>query len=109
MQRPVMNPGMFEDATTSKKPRARFSLLRPVARAFKFVGRILFYRPLSRRLRVDDGLSPLSRFVRGFLYRLAFVPLLVAVLVGALVFAGTHPARPETEIDPSSQGIFFES
>src|SRR5215468_8664204 len=59
MQRPVMNPTFFEEHAPAA-PKGRFRLLRPIARLFKLIGRILFYKPLSRRLRVDDGLGPFS-------------------------------------------------
>jgi hypothetical protein len=112
MQRPVMNPAFFEDASHAPAPKRRrwWSIFRPIGLIFKFGAKVLFFKLFSRkRLRVDDGLSPVSRFTRGLFYRLAFLPLFLALAVGALVFAGTHPLRAATELDPSSQGIYYEA
>src|SRR5439155_22632060 len=110
MQRPVMNPSFLEDnSAPPPAPRRWYSFLRPIAKLFRFVSRILFYKPLRRRLRVDDGISPISRFIRGVLYRLAFVPFLIAIAVLAMVYAGTHPQQAASELDPTCQGIYYDA
>src|SRR5436190_1353638 len=102
MQRPVMNPGIFEDSEPAPKAK-RWAALRAIACMGRAVRRVLFYRPLSRRLRVDDGLTPFTRFVRGLLYRLAFVPVFIALAVSAVIYAGTHPNAPASDLDPTCQ------
>jgi hypothetical protein len=107
-----MNPSFLEENDGSAKPpalRRWYSFLRPIGKLFRFVSRILFYKPLRRRLRVDDGISPIARFIRGVLYRLAFVPFLIAIAVVAMVYAGTHPQPAASELDPTCQGIYYDA
>src|SRR5437762_12630122 len=108
MQRPVMNPSVFEDEAVSA-PKPWWKRL-GLGRLFRMIGLVLFYKPLSRRrLRVEDGLSPVSRFVHGLSYRLAFVPIFIALLVAAMVYAGTHPILTESNLDPTSQGLYYDT
>jgi acetyl esterase/lipase len=58
---------------------------------------------------VDDGLTPASRFIRGLLYRLAFVPLLIALAVSGMIYAGSHPFPPPSDLDPTCQGIYYDA
>jgi pimeloyl-ACP methyl ester carboxylesterase len=112
MQRPVMNPNFFEEAAAAKPAR------RPVWRlaidlvlnALKRVGRVLMYDPFSRlmALRVEEG-TPASRIVRGVLYRLAFVPLLIAATACAIVWIATHPRTVLTEEDPALHEVYYEA
>jgi hypothetical protein len=120
MQRPVMDVTYLEDGPTVKRPIRNF-----FAAIFGFVWRIirmffrgLFYNPLSSlrsgsRFRNEIG-SPLSRFMRGFAYRLAFVPILAALFCCALVYSATHSLAPQfggtggPTMDPSSQGVYYD-
>ncbi|MBC8105025.1 MAG: hypothetical protein H7Z14_00415, partial [Anaerolineae bacterium] len=96
MQRPVMDiTYMEEDKHAGHSARRRFQLVRAVLHAVwqtvRRIVRILTYNPLSRtpfgRFRNDDG-SPLSRFLRGVAYRLAFVPVFAALTACAFVYSG---------------------
>ncbi|MGD1278621.1 MAG: hypothetical protein ABR964_15520 [Tepidisphaeraceae bacterium] len=58
-------------------------------------------------LPVEDG-TLLARFLRGLLYRLAFIPVLVMLAVCALVYCGTHPRIAAAEIDPFVQGVYYD-
>src|SRR6185436_8525805 len=98
-------------------------------RTIKLVFRALFYDPLSNvrfgaRFRNEDGSLP-TRILRSIAYRLAFVPVIAALFACALVYSATHPmarrAQGATaaggsgavatggEIDPSSQGIYYDA
>jgi pimeloyl-ACP methyl ester carboxylesterase len=110
MQRPVMNPTFFDDSPTSGSRRRRLrrlvgsAIFRPLRMGFRF----LMYDPMSsiRGFRVEEG-TPTSRFMRGILYRLAFVPVLMAATACAIVWTSTHPRPVLAEVDPSSVGIHY--
>src|SRR5215204_5860570 len=104
MQRPVMNPSFVYDSPASGKPRrARFAWLWAVLR---FVGRVLLASPFGKRksFRNEEG-TALSRLVRGLTYRMAFVPVLLAGFLAAIVLAATHPGRSVHGADPLSYGV----
>jgi pimeloyl-ACP methyl ester carboxylesterase len=46
--------------------------------------------------------------VRGLFYRLALMPVLLALVIGALVYTGTHPPHVPTVSDPAMYGIYFD-
>jgi hypothetical protein len=109
MQRPVMNPMYLDDPPP--RPRDRWKLLRIAWRICRVVLRICFKEiRLGRRradLRIEDG-TPAQRIVRGILYRLAFAPVILAMFVAALVFAGTHPQRiPADNGEPRLQALYY--
>jgi predicted alpha/beta-fold hydrolase len=71
---------------------------------------VLFFSPFGHKgsFRNEEG-SRLSRFVRGFTYRLAFVPVILVIFLTALVFAATHPGNaPVVGSDPLSQGVYYD-
>src|SRR5450432_3587384 len=110
MQRPVMNPNLFPD-DAPQAPSQRKKILRQLAlacwQALQLTFKLLTYRPFSRpKLRVEDG-SASSRFVRGLMYRLAFVPLFLATAACAVVWTSTHPNYASAEIDPNSENLFY--
>src|SRR5687768_12265093 len=101
MQRPVMNPMFMEekDAAANKRPAPKprwHQVVRGwLMRGVKFVARTMFtslFRGNAARLKIEDG-TPLQRFIRAVLYRLAFVPVILVIFVTAMVFAVTHPPR----------------
>jgi pimeloyl-ACP methyl ester carboxylesterase len=111
-----MNPMYMDedDSSSSRRGGRRADRWRWARRALRFVWRmvkVLFSDILLRRRREkvrDEVGTPLSRFVRGLLYRLMFVPTLLAVLVTVLVVTATHP-RPATGVmDPTSQGVYYD-
>src|SRR2546423_721327 len=110
MQRPMMNPTWVDDEQAPRR-QSFVDRLRPLWRALRLIGKILLWDPLTRGrvrgLRIEDG-TPWQRFCRGVLYRLTFLPVFAALTVAALVYAGTHPGQIPTEIDPNSQGIYYE-
>jgi pimeloyl-ACP methyl ester carboxylesterase len=111
MQRPIMNPTFLEDHTPLRR-RKFWARLAPLFRVAKAVGRVMLWNPLRGRtqfrVRIEDG-TPWQRFCRGLLYRLTFLPVLTALAVVVLVYTGTHPHCQVADIDPSSQGIYYEA
>ncbi len=125
MQRPVLNPSFLDDEPDPNAGKSWRARLRPVFRLLRVAGRVLFWDPLAqwrmRRLKVEVG-TPFSRFCRGVAYRVAFVPLFLALGVVTLVFSGTHPSTAPAapalvakglpvgvERDPASEGTYFEA
>lgn len=115
-QRPVMDITYLNDADVGEQsPPARMKALRAlwrmVVRTAKLAAGVLTYRPFGRsrlaRFRNDDG-TPASRFVRGALYRLAFVPIVIVTAACAMVYSGTHPIIATSDVDPNSLGIYYE-
>src|SRR4051812_45836885 len=122
MERPILNPmlALIEepDAPEPAPPVGRlgrfFGAIRFVFnrtwRIVRWFIRCLFSKPLSRRqpaFRNEDG-SAVGRFCKGVAYRVLFVPLLVAIMASAFVFAGTHPKPRPVELDPSSAGLYYD-
>jgi pimeloyl-ACP methyl ester carboxylesterase len=112
MQRPVMNPNFFEDTPSAKPPRRPIwrVALDLALRALKRVGQVLMYDPFSRIVgfHVEDG-TPMSRIIRGVLYRLAFVPLLIVATACAIVWIGTHPRTIVSQEDPGLHDVYYEA
>lgn len=107
MQRPVMNPMDLSDAAA---PQGRWIRLGWLWRIVKLLVRVLLTDPLAvrrQKLKVEEG-TRLGRFIRGLLYRLAFVPVLLELIIIALVFTGTHPPRVAAQADPATQGIYYD-
>jgi pimeloyl-ACP methyl ester carboxylesterase len=107
MQRPVMNP-MFLDQEERNAPSGPSRW----RRVFKVVGRIVkfgFTNVFRRKEKVRNEVgTAFSRFVRGLLYRLMFVPTILAVLVTCLVVTATHPRTASGVADPVTQGVYYD-
>src|SRR6266536_3349181 len=106
MERPVMNPSFtYEAPPPPKKKRERFALIRKTGR---LIVRVLMSHPFGHRhFRNEDG-SRLSRFIRGFTYRLAFVPVLLVAFLTCMVLAATHPGRSAQGADPMTFGVYYD-
>ena len=111
MQRPVMNPTFtFEQPPPpkAKAPKPRHRIARAFWRVVKLVARLLLFSPFKHKnFRNEDG-SRLSRFVRAFTYRLAFVPVILVIFLTALVFAATHPGQAAVASDPLTYGVYYD-
>lgn len=119
MQRPVMNPMFMEEKDgpaggSKRKLSVKKRILQFVwtwlFRGLKLAKRLLFtnlFKLDRARLRVEDG-TPVQRFIRGVMYRLAFVPIILALFVTTLVFAVTHPPRTMIDADPLVQGVYYD-
>src|SRR5262249_41782706 len=109
MQRPVMDPTFMYDAPggTGKKRRTRFGWLWRIVRVF---WNVLFFSPFGHKgsFRNEDG-SRLSRFVRGFSFRLAFVRVILVVFLTALMLGTSHPGQSTMSgTDPLSLGVYYD-
>jgi pimeloyl-ACP methyl ester carboxylesterase len=111
MQRPMMSPTFFEeshDSSSAKRRPLRFLWLlfwKPI----RLILRMLTYDPVSRiGFRAEEH-TAFQRFIRAIMYRLAFVPVLLAAVACAVVWTSTHPRAVVTETDPSAQGIHYET
>lgn len=112
MQRPVMHPNFFEEDAPAPVSRRRqlLSLLGGTLwRVCRLFFRLLTYDPLARisGFRVDEG-TPFSRFIRGLLYRLAFVPVFIVAVACAIVWIATHQRPVQAQADPHSMGLYHE-
>ncbi len=110
MQRPVMDPTFVDDAQHSAA-RLRKPRFRQMWKLARKLGSILLTdlmpRIVRKRLKVEEG-TPLGRFVRGVMYRLAFMPILLSLVIAALVMTGTHPPAVSVETDPATDAIYYE-
>lgn len=104
-----MNPMLMDDETPARRPAA-VSLWRRAARILWRVGKVLFMDVLRRQrpVLVNEVGTPFSRFVRGFLYRMLFVPTILLVMVAILVVCATHPKPAPAVVDPISQGVYYD-
>ncbi len=102
-----MNPSFHEDAQAAVAGEPRW--LRVGRLLWRVLG-LLFTDIFGRKkspLRVDKG-RRFSRFLRGLLYRMMFIPVLIAIIVTVLVAVGTHPQGSAPVTDPASQGIYYD-
>lgn len=102
-----MNPDIFEEEPTHSSGMgfSPFKLLRGMARR---TWGILLWRPVVLVSRPVDP-SPLwVRVVRGTIYRLSIIPFLIAILVAAFVWTGSHPAEPPVGSDPTALGLHYD-
>lgn len=110
MQRPVMNPTFFEESSPHSGQKRLLRLLgHSIWRVVRLGLRFLTYDPFHSiaGFRVEEG-SPTVRIIRGIMYRLAFVPVFIALAACAIVWVSTHPRSVTVPIDPASQGIYYE-
>jgi hypothetical protein len=107
MQRPVMHPQYLDDLDSEPKRAPRFARIK---RLLRLGGRILltemFFWRSSAGVKIEDA-PPFVRFVRGLLYRLAFVPIFVVIVVAAIVYSSTHPPVSYSRLDPGAQNMYF--
>ena len=107
MQRPVMNPSfMFEPPAKAAPKRKKFAWVWSI---LKRLVRLMLSHPFGGKqpFRNEEG-TKLGRFIRGFAYRLAFVPLILVMFLTALVLAATHPQRPLPTQDPLTVGVYYD-
>jgi hypothetical protein len=107
MQRPIMDPTFLNDPTPVRSPKRRriWALLKAIVK----LGKLLITTPLSRRprLRIEDG-TRWQRFLRGFIYRLALMPVLLVLFLILIVLAATHPGRVASGADPVAYGLYYD-
>jgi pimeloyl-ACP methyl ester carboxylesterase len=114
MQRPTLNPTLFEDRfePQPKKPRSRrwLIMLKWSWRIVRLVGKVLLsniFRP-KNAIVVEEG-TRTTRILRAIGYRAAFVPVLLTFVVAALVFAATHSPTPVSPSRlPDTLNLYYE-
>lgn len=110
MQRPVLNPSFLDDPDFDlPKPRRR--PWRVVWTGVRAIGRLLLWQPFYHRaVHPEDPEIPLSwkKCVGILLRRMVFVPIALTLIIGALVYRGTHPMTYETGETPANMGIYYE-
>jgi pimeloyl-ACP methyl ester carboxylesterase len=97
----------FADEPSSKRTRASVLLAfrRGLGRGLGFLFRDIFGRAAR-----NDPTNPLSsRILRGLSYRLLFAPLVLALLAATLVYRGTHGPAVAAAIDPTCQGMYYDT
>jgi len=111
MKRPVMNPSYLdEDHKPSPRKQSRWRAVQTVVKFVWRIVRVLFmdvFRRNKSKIKDETG-TPTSRFLKAVLYRLMFVPTVVAVLVCVFVVTATHPKAAVGLLDPSSQGVYYD-
>lgn len=120
MERPRLNPSTVfdeEEVGSRKGGTGRGGLRRVMGRVWNVAWRVggWMLTPVVGRGKVREGEehSPVVRLVRGVVYRLAVVPVLGGMVVGVLVYAGTHPEGVRQSamggVDPTALGVYFET
>jgi pimeloyl-ACP methyl ester carboxylesterase len=111
MQRPSMNPSFVQEDDGSSPPVRWKIPWRVLLKPFKVVIGVLLADPFARLrhkgLRIDEG-TAFSRATRALLYRLAFVPVIIALFAMALVYASTHPLTTPSQMDPMTVGLYYD-
>src|SRR5438128_11342704 len=102
MERPLMNPMFLGDMEGPPPPKK--SLLRRIFGLPGALGRLLladvfFWR--GNRLKIEDG-GIFNRLIHLLCYRILFAPLALVLVVGLLVYMGTHPPRSQVVVDARS-------
>lgn len=110
MERPIMNPMFLEGTPQPPPPKRRglgwavFAILRGVFRLFTLD--LCFWRRHSR-LQVEDG-AAWHRALRGLLYRLLFIPVIIFAVLSGIVWVGSHPSRTNPPGDPMTVGLYYD-
>jgi pimeloyl-ACP methyl ester carboxylesterase len=110
MNRPRLNPLFMEDAKPAPQKVPKWiKVLRLIGRGARVLTTDIFGRGRKQGDLKDEVGSPIARIIRGFLYRLMFLPTLLAILVAVLVVTATHPTTAPGVLDPMSQGVHYET
>jgi pimeloyl-ACP methyl ester carboxylesterase len=104
MDRPVLNPDIFPDAPPKARPSRLASL--PVMATSVLLG-ILFLDLLNWSSKKKKPPSP-ALILRACIHRMAIVPIVLALLVASVVYISTHPPQLAVEMDPGTQGQYYE-
>lgn len=106
MQRPVMSV-TFADEPSSQRKRA---VVWPAVRWGLGWGLGFLFKDLFGRFSRHDPSNPLSsRILRACSYRLLFAPLVLVLLAATLVYRGTHGPAVAAAIDPTCQGMYYDT
>ncbi len=104
MDRPVLNPDIFPDAPPKARPSRLASL--PVMATRLLIG-FLFLDLIPFPSKKKKPPSP-ALILRACIHRLAILPIVLALLVASVVYISTHPPQLAVEMDPGTQGQYYE-
>jgi pimeloyl-ACP methyl ester carboxylesterase len=104
MDRPVLNPQIFPDSPPPARPRGILHLLLTAIRQF---ARILLLDLLDFSSKKKEPPSP-RLILRACIHRLSIVPIMIALLVAGVVYLSTHPPALAVDMDPGTQGQYYE-
>ena len=110
MQRPVMDLQYMretEEAAHAKPPFNWGRFTRPLRAVWALMGRLGLKLITCPFRRTNTPIS-MPRVVRGMLYRLMFLPILLTLICAVLVYLGTHPRTFVGQLDPVSIGVYYD-
>jgi len=109
MQRPLLGLDMNavpdpegEEAKRLARRAARIARMRKIA---AWLSDPLHWR--RQLAQIEEG-GLLKRFVRGLIYRLALLPIILMLISAGLVYLKTHPQPQSFTPDPLSVGVYYE-
>jgi hypothetical protein len=113
MQRPVMDLQYMREAEEAerakKQPIDWGRFIRPLRAAGALAGRVLVKLCATPfRLRKRKTSPNIHLVIRGMLYRLMFLPILVTLIASLLVYLATHPRTYVGQLDPLSVGVYYD-
>jgi hypothetical protein len=107
--RPIMHPTFMDDEPLDELPRRpRWHRTRQLGRMLR---RVLLSRPFTSRAKreaLEAEPWTVARVLRTTLHRLAYAPMVLALIVAAMVYHGTHPARVEVSLNPSTVDVYYD-
>lgn len=111
MDRPSLHPSVHIEVAAEPRRHRRSPLRRFGAATLSvaWAGCRLLFKPLGPAAPDLDEHSRAMRLLRGVLFRLAAVPVVLGAMVAALVWTATHPVPVSSRLDPSSLGLYFET
>ncbi len=110
MHRPMMQPG-FMDEVEALESLPKGARWRWVIHLGRGIGRVLMWRPfVSAEKREALALEGWSwrGFASGLIRRMAIMPVMVVILVGGLVYNGTHPTAVEAGMNPGRAEVYYD-
>lgn len=111
MQRPVMDVQYMrevEEASKPKVPRDWFKYIRPIGWGALWLGEFLVRMVATPLIRRAKAAPPVPILIRGLLYRLMFLPILITLIASLLVYLATHPRTYVAQLDPITIGVYYD-
>jgi predicted alpha/beta-fold hydrolase len=111
MQRPVMDVQYMrevEEASKPKPPRDWFKYIRPIGWGMLWLGEAMVRMVATPLIRRAKAAPPVPILVRGLLYRLMFLPILITLIASLLVYLATHPRTYVAQLDPITIGVYYD-
>jgi hypothetical protein len=98
-----------EAERAKKKPIDWGRFIRPLRAGWTLAGRVMV-KLCATPFRFGRPKTPANIHVviRGMLYRLMFLPILVTLIASLLVYLATHPRTFAGQLDPLSVGVYYD-